>query len=154
MAGDTHARSGRNGLLLAIELGRLQDAGAHLTYGRASFGVWAASEFVDLDLSPRLGGEISQHTSSIGSHRGHDLAGGQRFCQPICLAGPQVEGLRIVSLACPCSQRAARVMNLGVGRGCGGVVLLHEAIDDPAREATGEGSGQARWAMLAEQPAL
>jgi hypothetical protein len=41
----------RNGLLWAVQLRRLQDAGAHLTYGRASFGTWAATEFADLDLS-------------------------------------------------------------------------------------------------------
>jgi hypothetical protein len=41
----------RNGLLLAIELRRLQDARAHLTYGRKSFADWAADEFADLDLT-------------------------------------------------------------------------------------------------------
>lgn len=50
----------RNGQLLAIELRRLQDAGAHQTYGRASFGAWAATEFADLDLSAENAKKLSQ----------------------------------------------------------------------------------------------
>jgi hypothetical protein len=50
----------RNGQLLAVELRRLQDAGAHQTYGRASFGAWAATEFADLDLSAENAKKLSQ----------------------------------------------------------------------------------------------
>jgi len=50
----------RNGQLLAIELRRLQDAGAHQTYGRASFGAWATTEFADLDLSAENAKKLSQ----------------------------------------------------------------------------------------------
>jgi hypothetical protein len=50
----------RNGQLLAVELRRLQEAGAHQTYGRASFGAWAATEFADLDLSADNANKLSQ----------------------------------------------------------------------------------------------
>lgn len=50
----------RDGQLLAIVLRRLQDAGAHQTYGRASFGAWAATEFADLDLSAEHAKKLSQ----------------------------------------------------------------------------------------------
>lgn len=44
-----HLRSVERGaLLLAVDLRRLQDAGAHLTYGRESFGAWAEGEFENL----------------------------------------------------------------------------------------------------------
>jgi hypothetical protein len=49
-----------NGLLLAVALRQLQTSGAHLTYGRASFGAWAATEFADLDLSPENAKKLSQ----------------------------------------------------------------------------------------------
>ena len=42
----------RNTMQLAASLRQLQDAGAHLTYGRKSFPQWAATEFADLDLTP------------------------------------------------------------------------------------------------------
>lgn len=41
----------RNTMQLAASLRQLQDAGAHLTYGRKSFPQWAATEFADLDLT-------------------------------------------------------------------------------------------------------
>jgi hypothetical protein len=41
----------RNTMQLAASLRQLQDAGAHLTYGRKSFAQWAATEFADLDLT-------------------------------------------------------------------------------------------------------
>jgi hypothetical protein len=50
----------RNGLLWAVELRLLQDAGAHQTYGRKSFGDWAAIEFADLDLSSDNANKLSQ----------------------------------------------------------------------------------------------
>jgi hypothetical protein len=50
----------RNGHLLAVELRRLQEAGAHQTYGRESFGAWAATEFADLDLSADNANKLSQ----------------------------------------------------------------------------------------------
>jgi hypothetical protein len=50
----------RNGQLLAAELHRLQEAEAHLTYGRASFGAWAATEFADLDLTADNANKLSQ----------------------------------------------------------------------------------------------
>jgi len=47
-----HARSvKRASQLLAASLRQLQDAGAHLTYGRKSFPEWAVAEFGDLDLT-------------------------------------------------------------------------------------------------------
>lgn len=47
-----HARSAkRANQLLAASLRQLQDAGAHLTYGRKSFPEWAVAEFGDLDLT-------------------------------------------------------------------------------------------------------
>jgi hypothetical protein len=50
----------RNGQLWAVELRLLQDAGAHLSYGRKSFGAWAAIEFADLDLSADNANKLSQ----------------------------------------------------------------------------------------------
>jgi len=50
----------RSGQLLAVELRRLQEAGAHQTYGRESFGAWAATEFADLDLSADNANKLSQ----------------------------------------------------------------------------------------------
>jgi hypothetical protein len=47
-----HARSAkRANQLLAASLWQLQDAGAHLTYGRKSFPEWAVAEFGQLDLT-------------------------------------------------------------------------------------------------------
>jgi hypothetical protein len=50
----------RSGQLLAVELRRLQEAGAHQTYGRESFGAWAATEFADLDLTADNANKLSQ----------------------------------------------------------------------------------------------
>lgn len=50
----------RSGQLLAAELHRLQEAEAHLTYGRESFGAWAATEFADLDLTADNANKLSQ----------------------------------------------------------------------------------------------
>jgi hypothetical protein len=50
----------RNATLLAVELRRLQDAGAHQTYGRASFGGWAAIEFAEFELTPENAKKLSE----------------------------------------------------------------------------------------------
>jgi hypothetical protein len=50
----------RDGQLLAVELHLLQEAEAHLTYGRKSFGAWAATEFADLDLTADSANKLSQ----------------------------------------------------------------------------------------------
>jgi hypothetical protein len=50
----------RDGQLLAVELHLLQEAEAHLTYGRKSFGAWAATEFADLDLTADNANKLSQ----------------------------------------------------------------------------------------------
>jgi hypothetical protein len=55
----------RSGALLAVELRRLQDAGAHTTYGCKSFGVWAAQEFSDLGLSVHHAKKLSQAGRAI-----------------------------------------------------------------------------------------
>jgi hypothetical protein len=49
------------GKLWAIELHRLQEAKAHLTYGRESFGSWAATEFADIGLTKDNANKLSQH---------------------------------------------------------------------------------------------
>jgi hypothetical protein len=48
------------GKLLAIELHRLQEAEAHLTYGRESFGSWAETEFADIGLTKDNANKLSQ----------------------------------------------------------------------------------------------
>jgi hypothetical protein len=48
------------GKLLAVELHRLQEAEAHLTYGRASFGAWAEIEFADIGLTKDAANKLSQ----------------------------------------------------------------------------------------------
>jgi hypothetical protein len=48
------------GKLLAVELHRLQEAEAHLTYRRESFGAWAATEFADLGLTSTNANKLSQ----------------------------------------------------------------------------------------------
>ena len=50
----------REGQLLAAELHLLQEAKAHLTYGRESFGLWAESEFADLELTKANANKLSQ----------------------------------------------------------------------------------------------
>jgi hypothetical protein len=55
----------REGQLLAAELHCLQEAEAHLTYGRESFGSWAATEFADLDLTAANANKLSQQGRAI-----------------------------------------------------------------------------------------
>jgi len=50
----------REGQLLAAELHLLQEAKAHLTYGRRSFGSWAETEFGDLELTKANANKLSQ----------------------------------------------------------------------------------------------
>jgi hypothetical protein len=50
----------RDGQLLAVELHRLQEAEAHLTYGSKSFGSWASTEFADLELTSDNANKLSQ----------------------------------------------------------------------------------------------
>jgi hypothetical protein len=48
------------GKLLAVELHRLQEAEAHLTYGRKSFGEWSEAEFADIGLTKDAANKLSQ----------------------------------------------------------------------------------------------
>jgi hypothetical protein len=48
------------GKLLAVALHRLQEAEAHLTYGRRSFGEWAEIEFADIALTKDNANKLSQ----------------------------------------------------------------------------------------------
>jgi hypothetical protein len=50
----------REGQLLAAQLHLLQEAKAHLTYGRESFGSWAETEFADLELTKANANKLSQ----------------------------------------------------------------------------------------------
>jgi hypothetical protein len=60
--GRRHWRSFRDsGLLFAVDLRELQEQGAHETYGRESFGAWAASEFDD------LGADNAKKLSAMGA---------------------------------------------------------------------------------------
>lgn len=101
----------RNGQLLAIELRRLQEAGAHQTYGRASFGAWAATEFADLDLSAENAKKLSQAGRAllVLEHHGKlDLEDSRTFPGPTgaralssVLASHGEQAMLAVFQACP-----------------------------------------------------
>src|SRR5437588_279597 len=74
----------------------------------------------------------------LSMHPGHALAGWGLNSQLMCLAGPEIDHVTIALPTAVGTEWGGQVVDLGIGYGRLQLVLTHETVHDPAREAAAE----------------